>query len=473
MAESPETFERTESSVDLNILTPLIYPAAIVAFLLAFSRPHLGIYFLVLVLPLQTLRYQIQSYPLGASIVDIVLLGALIGTLRDRSEPLFSDLPVKGMLLIFFIYSYLSLWHGSLFMGLPWPITPDDLRFSFWKSCVELGVLTFITFAVIKTREQIRTVLMVMCVSALLIGIDFFQVVSERDLSHFSDSVRYSSLLGYAGVNGLAAFEAMFALFLVGLVSFQVGKTLRTLALITLVVCVYCLLFAFSRGAYVAFAAGVLLVAAAQKRFLIIAIVAGLLGTAMLVPSVRERVSGTYVQTSDSSEEGLESSAQERVIIWQDALQLFKAFPLAGTGFQTYEFMHRALGYGDTHNYYLKVLVEQGIIGLLIFLVIVWQMFAQGYGLFLKSTEPFLSALGLGFVGCVMGAAVANLFGDRWTYLQVDSYLWILLALVCRARVLTNQPQEQENDVQETASAFTVRSPLAAGPGTPAIAPNI
>jgi len=433
--------------VNLDFLVPLLYPAAIVACALSFWRPQIGIYYLVLVLPLQTLRYQIQSYPLGGSIIDYILLAVLVGALLQRTEPIFDGLPMKGLLLFSFAYWYVSLWHGSLFLGLPLPLSIDDLRFSNWKSYVELGLMTFIAFAAIRTREQVRTVLVLMCITVLGVSLDFYQVISAQDLSHFDDSVRYSGVLGYAGANGLGAFVAMFGLLLVAIVTIRVDKKLRTLAFVTLLGCVYCLLFAFSRAAYMAFAAGLLMIASFQKRFLLTFVFAGLLGFALLLPSaVSERISGTVVQSADSTGGALESSAQERVIIWEDAISIFKAFPLQGAGFQTYQFMHRSLGYGDTHNFYLKVLIEQGLIGIVLFLMILAQMFAQGIRLYRSTVDPFYSALGLGFAGCVVGAAIANVFGDRWSYLQVDSYVWILLALVARARLLARtEPLEAED----------------------------
>ena len=442
--------------MNLEFLVPVLYPGAILACGLSLWRPHIGIYYLVLVLPLQTLRYQIQSYPLGGSIIDYVLLAVLIGALFHRPEPMFDGLPIKGVLLCSFIYSYLSLWHGSLFVGLPLPLSIDDVRFSNWKSYVELGLMAFIAFAAIRTREQVRAVLVLMCITVLGVGLDFYGVVSTQDLSHFDDSVRYSGVLGYAGANGLGAFVAMFGVLLVAMATMKVDRKLRTLACVTLMGCVYCLLFSFSRAAYIAFGAGLLLMALLQKRFLLTFLFAGLLGCACLVPSaISERISGTVVQSASSSGEALESSAQERVIIWEDAISIFKAFPLQGAGFQTYQFLHRSLGYGDTHNFYIKVLIEQGLIGIFFLLTILGQMFRQGIGLFRAAEDPFYSALGLGFAGCIVAAAIANFFGDRWSYIQVDSYLWILLAVVARSRLLAKAKPAEIEDWEEAEDKYT------------------
>jgi len=424
--------------MNLDFLAPLLYPAAIIAFFLSFSRPQLGIYYLVLVLPLQTMRYEIQSYPLGGSIIDIVLLGVLVGALLHRDEALFSELPVKWVLLVSFIYWYASLWHGSYSLSLPWPTSIDDVRFTYWKSYVEMGLLCFITFAVIKTEEQIRNVVLIMCASALVISVDFFQTVNGLDFSHFSPAIRYAGFIGYAGVNGLAAFDAILVLFLLGMLGSRVWQSWqRGLIVLAFLASMYALVFALSRGAYLAFAAGVLVMALLKKRVILVLALAGLIAGALMVPSaVSDRISGTYVESGDSEQGTLDNSSESRVLIWQDALEIFQMFPITGTGFQTYAFMHRTPGLSDTHNYYLKVLLEEGLLGFAIFLAVLAKMFAQGYRLFRSTDDDFLSSLGVAFVACITGAAVVNVFGDRWTYLQVDSYLWILLALVCRGRIL-------------------------------------
>src|SRR5437879_7042228 len=90
----------------------------------------------------------------------------------------------------------------------------------------------------------------------------------------------------------------------------------------------------------------------------------GLIGWQVFLPnSVQERITMTYTEEGE-----LESSAQTRVQLWEDAMQLFHQNPILGTGFNTYSYLGRTEKYRDTHNYYLKVLVETGIVGLLVFL---------------------------------------------------------------------------------------------------------
>jgi len=135
-----------------------------------------------------------------------------------------------------------------------------------------------------------------------------------------------------------------------------------------------------------------------------------------------------------------DSSANARFSIWSDTMEVFNGHAFLGTGFDTYEYMNlRRVPYwtkgyySDTHNYFLKVLVETGILGFLIFLWLLARTFGEGYRLFRHARDPFFKALGLGLIGWLVCAVTANLFGDRWTYLQVNGYMWIIAGLVCCA----------------------------------------
>lgn len=455
--------------MNLQFIVPLIYPCGLVAFLWSLSRPHIGVYYLTLVLPLQTLRYQVSGYPLGAQIVDIVLLGILIGVCNQRRGEDFEQFPLRWILLLVTAYSYLSLWYGSFYQGWAWPIALDDVRFSLWRNWAEFAAICILSFAAIRTRKQIETVVFLMCLTSLALSWDFYLVMSSRDVSHYSWNLRYAGVLGYANPNGLAAFEAIFLLFIFGLYNKQLPLKLKIIIPPAVIACSYGLLFAFSRGAYAGMACGVVALGVMRRSLLAVVGIMVLAGALLMPSAVTDRIVGSYAQAADSTEASLDTSAMDRIQIWQNAIEFIKSSPLLGTGFNTYAFMH-PMGYSDTHNLYLKLMLEQGAVGLLLFLVLLWKLFHRGYTLFRDGTDPFFSFLGLGFATSVVGTAVVNVFGDRWSYLQVDSYLWILLAVVCRAWALTESPEE--TDVPATEPAFSIRSVLTAGTAAPAVAPN-
>ena len=117
-------------------------------------------------------------------------------------------------------------------------------------------------------------------------------------------------------------------------------------------------------------------------------------------------------------------------------MELIGSNPVTGCGFNTYAYMHRVGIYADTHNYYLKTLVETGVVGLLLFIWVVGKTGVQALSLFRRSPDPYLAGLGLGLAGWVVCAAVSNAFGDRWSYLQIQGFFWLLAGLVARGAML-------------------------------------
>ena len=53
----------------------------------------------------------------------------------------------------------------------------------------------------------------------------------------------------------------------------------------------------------------------------------------------------------------------------------------------------------DTHNFYMKMLSEQGIIGISLFLLILTLAFRSGWQLYREGQTPFYKGLGLGLAG--------------------------------------------------------------------------
>ena len=424
----------------------LLYAGMFATFLASvFWRPNLGLYLLVLTLPLQTGRYRLHDFPLGAEFLDILLLGTILGLVIQGK----SFVP-KGnwskFLLLYAAFCYFSLWEGSYFLRAPLPLWVTDSRFSDWKNYVELFLLALVVASTIKSKNEVRLLLLMMGLSVLVVNRSYLGTLLDRDLSHFSYDLRDAGPLGYAGVNGLAAFEAMMASMLLGIGVFTYHKFAKVGIFLIIATCTYCLLFSFSRGGYVGFLVGLVAVGLFRSRWLLAVVAVLVIGWQTLLPvAVQERIEMT---TGDAAEgQTFDPSTQARVELWEDAMTLFKQNPVTGTGFQTYRALSR-LGYGDTHNYYVKVLAETGIVGFVLFLVLLWKLFRSGLRLFFITDDPFWRGLSLGFIALLTSTVVLNLFGDRWSYQQVDGYLWVLLGCVLTG--LNNQEAPEAEVVQES-----------------------
>jgi O-antigen ligase len=132
------------------------------------------------------------------------------------------------------------------------------------------------------------------------------------------------------------------------------------------------------------------------------------------------------------------------VDLWENAEKAILQSPIVGTGFATFQMGEHVDSLKDTHNWYVKVLVETGIIGLIMVFFLLQQLFVLSYRLFRRGSDPLYQGLGLGLLLASCACVVANFFGDRWTYLEITGLLWVLVGAAIRATHLTEPESVQE-----------------------------
>jgi O-antigen ligase len=380
--------------------------------------------------------------------VDIILLGVILG-LAMKGETIFAKTPWNIVLFVYGLFTYISLFFGSFFLGSPMPIDPTDPRFADWKNYMVMPLILILVAATVKEPRQMKIIILLVCAATFLLNRSFWDTVSSRDFSHFSYDLRNEGSMGYAGVNGLAAYEAQITTLLVALASFERKLFLRLGYLGLAVFSCLCLMYSLSRGGYLAILASWLFLGLMKQRILLILLLFFLCTWTSLVPvAVKERVLMTY----DSNSEELDHSAEVRVDLWNEAMAVIKDNPVFGVGYDTYAYTKHVHGYRDSHNFFVKTLYETGVVGLSLFLWLILRFFLTGLRLFRHARDPFFAALGLGLAGWVLCTAVANFFGDR-TYLQIDGLMWVLGGLVSRAFIL-DQPAISGSDDE------TVENPI-------------
>lgn len=86
----------------------------------------------------------------------------------------------------------------------------------------------------------------------------------------------------------------------------------------------------------------------------------------------------------------------------------------------------------------------------MLFLFVLAKATRLGVKLYRSARDPFLQSIGLGFALLMACVFVVNFFGDRWLYVEVNGFLWVLLACVVRGQMIENQrAQEVQEPVAE------------------------
>ncbi len=421
----------------------LLYAAVMFAAAASLAwKPQIGIYTAVFLLPLQTTRYHLHGLPLGASIIDVLLFSSIIGFFLHSKQQLLRPSKLNKLMLAIGVFYGLSVLRGTLFLGDSVQLESVSTRLSDYKNFLVMPFIFFAVAGILRTRKDLKILICVLCISCAAVDWGYYKSTADRSFAHFSPVLRDAGPLGYAGENGLAAYLVEFSVFLVAFAATKGSLGAKMLGGLLLAANTYCILFTFSRGAYLALALVLLYLAVVRVRWLLVPILVLAIGWQSFLPtSVKERMAMTYDQSGGE----LDGSAQEHLALWNDSMNLFKQNPIIGSGFFTYEYMGRVGPYRDTHNYYMKLLVETGVVGLLFFfaqLILFWWC---GLRLFRTAKDSFLSSLGLGYSGLVICAAIVNVFGDRFLFLQVNCNLWVVLGCVVSAQQLIHEETVEKN----------------------------
>jgi len=155
--------------------------------------------------------------------------------------------------------------------------------------------------------------------------------------------------------------------------------------------------------------------------------------------SVQERFSTIFVDKESERDE----SAESRFVLWGIAMNEYVKSPITGIGFHVFHHVNPYRG-KDTHNYFVKILTEQGIVGITVLLVIFYYSTKLSLLLYRTSSDPLFKALGLGMLGAITAFFIGNMFGDRMSHYPISAYFWTYLALVQRALLLNNGKSHNE-----------------------------
>ena len=398
------------------------------------KRPLWGLYYLIPFLPYRSMRDHFVDYFLGDHMLLILILAVIVGALLHGKR-----LPKSKLYIIWLVigvYLYISMWLGAALGNAPAPLWLSDLNFVTWKDYMLIPLVFLATSLVVEDRKAVRTVILITAITLLFIDRSCIMESMSRSWGNFDENKRDNGPLAY-GSNQTAAFLAQFAMFFWGLVQFVKAKKYKLLGYGLIAITLFATMYTFSRGGYLAVLVSILVLGILKDRKLLVILGVFLLTWQTIVPTaVRERVTMT-----ENPNGQLEASAQERVDLLKESWNSIVHSPILGNGFATFQYGQHAGNLKDTHDWFIKVLVETGIVGLIMYFFLLQQMLALGYRLFRHGNDPMYRGLGLGLLLAICSSLVANCFGDRWSYLEITGLLFVLVGAAARASHLM-EPKE-------------------------------
>ena len=416
-----------------------------------YKRPEPAVFVYAVLVSFPQFWYPTHDFPLGAQTLSLLVVSALLGTVLHPGKDGRTS-PHAGYIALLIVYTYLSLWMGSAKFGQPSPLSNDNIMLSGWKNYAMMLMLYVVAYRAIRTEKDIQTLVTIFAVVLLLTSWrEFRNFYSSSSFSYARRAEGTFPMVGM-GATHYGAFIAHVSAMLLGVFAMDDKKWRRWLCLGALLAGLYPLFYSYSRGAYVALVAAAALVGAVKYRPLLIGLaVLSFAWEAILPDTVVERI--TMTENEDGE---IEESAAMRLVLWALAKELFADNPVFGIGYQSFFYASANLPLHNVHNYFLQVAAEQGIVGAILLAAFFIKATRSGWRLFRDGSSPFLRGTGLGFLACLAALVVSNLFGDRFSQLELGSYVWLLFGAVDRGTRLlvapVNARDEQRAEAETGAS---------------------
>jgi len=443
-------------------------PFAIILFYLGWQNRNLVFLLLLFTLPL-SFEYSFSS-SLGTDFPDEMLM-----------------LFVSGLFIAYWVYSpgaisKETLRHPLLFLLLAsvgWMIV--SVLFSTYPvfsvkyllaKCWYIGAFVLAPMTIFREKKFIR-------ISAATIAGAMFLITVMVMIRHFGDGFRFANINDAVTpfFRNHVNYSAMLVCLIPVMVAFFNGtkkKEQRLLLSIAILVCLTALFFSYARGAWAALIAGLLAYWLIKRKMLFYSYVIGIFIalTALLWLKSNDRYlkytndyNNTIFHTNFTEHliatyKLKDVSTAERFYRWIAGVRMVKDKPLTGYGPNTFYYNYK--GYAvpafktwvsnnndrsTVHNYFLLTVIEQGIPGLMLLLVLFGAMLYYAQYLYHRIKDPFYKTTALTTGVIITMIIVVNLLSDLIETDKIGSLFFLCLATLVVADVNTRKKLNPSSDI--------------------------
>jgi len=370
-------------------------------------------------------------YLIGTFVVTLYLIGCVLNIEETRISLGFKNfLFVLPFLLIYIVSTilstdiYTSVWgYYSRFMGL--------------FSLLVLVALSYIAFLIFKKEDFINLFVLTLFSTFL---ISMYGIFQHYGILGAATLDRVYSTLGQP--NWLAQYLIMFLpviLCLYATDKLVFSPLIRGLLLILYIVVFTCFWFTFSLSGFLGFIIALLFLPKGNvKRHIVVVLISAFIMLSNF-GFFSNRIHDAYIDAKKFISENFTVYAQDEYMLsdpgfirkelWKSSLILFKSSPkniLIGIGPQTFPYEYQSfrspiLNYSSEwsyvvnrpHNYYVEVLVEMGVFGLISYSILISSIF--------RKSPQYLKPPLVGFY-------ITNIFG--WPVVATNLMFWLFVSYI-------------------------------------------
>ncbi|MCJ7546610.1 MAG: O-antigen ligase family protein [Deltaproteobacteria bacterium] len=297
----------------------------------------------------------------------------------------------------------------------------------------EYFIVFFMVVNYVREEKEIKTFVILILLVALMVNLyALYQVPSgERVSAPFEGEQGEPNTLGGYLVVIISVTLALFLLRSFGQ---------RTNLLIPLLVLSGAsVMFTQSRGSWLGLIcmSAPFMLLSPKRIFFIIGAIFLLITLPYFAPqSTKERFTGTFRpdpgfdRTERFMGQGLDPSASERLTSYKKGFERWKKRPIFGYG---------VTGAGFIDGQFLRVLVETGIVGIALFLFLLWRMALFLWDTYRSVDDPFFKALYLGMLGALTGLIGHSISASSFIIVRIMEPFWFLMGLTVAYTMLKRE----------------------------------
>jgi len=418
------------------------FVAAVAVFMLVFVRTEIGIYLAVLSMLLSpefvlgggSALAERREIVLRAEdlLLIIIALSWLAKTAVNKELGLVAKTPLNGPIVAYMLVTTIATLVGFL-AG----TVKTVAGFLYVLKYLEYFFVYYMVVNNVQDRAQ----------AWRLVRVAFFTavVVSLIGLAQIPSGQRVST--PFEGEAGEPNTFGGYMLFMMALAAGPLLESrrprIRALGLGFLGLAALPFLFTLSRASYIGVfpLVGTLALLSSRRRLMVGVLVLLLIGSpvvAYLFPApVVKRVLYTFEPevgqpTVKLGRVGLDPSTSARLLSFREALEAWKERPILGYGVTGFRFLDAQ---------YPRTLVETGLVGLVVFLWLVWSVLRSGHRAFRALVDPVERGLALGFLAGTVGLLTHAVGSNTFIIVRVMEPFWFFAGIVVMLPHLSGQDE--------------------------------
>lgn len=396
------------------------------------------IYWLIVLIPF---AQAVAPAPMNAFMGMLIFFFLLKKVLKR--EALFIKTPLNPALLFLFIITCVSLIHTI------------DLKDSLKGGVLRLLQYIFVFLILaeeLKDKGHIRKIFFSLSIGAIFVSVDaVLQVITGKDFVrgyppiYNLDLVRATA--SFKDANNLGVYLSAIAPLVFGLSLYYFRRLSKLVMLLVSLLVMAGILLTYSRPTLLAIYVALFFLAVVKKdKILLTGLIAVMLASPFLMPkSVKD-----WIKLMEYNPLRMMCN-DDRIAAYRNTLQMIKAHPIIGVGANTfmknYRFYKEAPEYRNivtsdymyAHNNFLHMAAETGLVGLGIFLWLLFRLFTALAAIYKRLKDDYLKITLLSLIICLVSFLVNGLTESSLYSSRLAIIFWYLAGFAMGFKKFTDE----------------------------------